>query len=115
MKSSREPKKTIDVKAKPTQAIKYKIYSQGESSFGYWIIPMIILVILGLLYIAFVILLNTSTSDSAVKSNQLPSIKIDNPFSNSNLFENRERAGAKIDLNLTSWGKQEPITPPQKE
>lgn len=115
MKPAKEPKKPISVQTRPAKGVKYKIYSQGESSFGYWIIPMIILLILGLLYIGFVFLIKSGSLDSDNTKTQLPSIKIDNPLSNSNLFENRLRAGTPIDLNSTSWGKQIPITPPPKE
>jgi len=104
-------KKQIVEKPKVTPKDKYQVIkSAADSSFGYWIIPLVVVILIGLTYIATTLLTRSG-------SEFLPENKQDKPKDYSidkfDFNDNRSRAGEPIKLDETTWGRTDPLAPPQ--
>lgn len=97
-------KKDEEVKLKKNY---HAIDPTKESAFGYWIIPLIALIIIGSIYVYLSVADNLLKKPAAVKREA--DNLIENPFQNSEMFKNRSRSGAPLDFNEAAWGKENPF------
>lgn len=104
-------KKKIAEKPKVVPKDKYQfINSTADSSFGYWIIPLVVVILIGLAYIAITLLTRLGSELLPdTKQNKSKDYSIDKFDFN----ENRSRAGEPINLDETTWGRTDPLAPPQ--
>ena len=106
----KEPEKTQKIEKKLKKEKYQVIRSSSESSFGYWIIPLIAIILIAIIYILIILFmrsdfnLSQTTTNRATKNYSLENLNINN---------NRTRAGAPIDVNETTWGRSNPLAPPE--
>lgn len=96
-------------KAKKVQ--NYQIFkSNKESSFGFWLMPMITLILIGAIYIYVII---WQSQDSLLSDQSTPRQTTANSLTNNldDLLDKREHAGPELDLNEATWGKSDPFLP----
>lgn len=104
-------KKKIEEKPKIQKSDKYQVMkSASDSSFGYWIIPLVALLLIGIVYI--IMTLTTRTNFDFSLTTKKESTK-DYFFNKIDLNENRTRAGNPINLDETTWGRTDPLAPPE--
>lgn len=104
-------KEKIAEKPKVIPKDKYQVIkSTADSSFGYWIIPLVVVILIGLTYIATTLLTRSSAellpSTTQDKSKDYSIDKFD-------FNENRSRVSEPINLDETTWGRTDPLAPPE--
>lgn len=104
-------KKKIEEKPKVIPKDKYQVIkSTADSSFGYWIIPLVVVILIGLTYIATTLL--TRSSFELLPSTTQDKAK-DYSIDKFDFNENRSRASEPINLDETTWGRTDPLAPPE--
>lgn len=88
---------------------KYRVVRlSSESSLGYWIIPLSIVLIIGITYVVTILFLKVNSGPS------LTSDKIttkDFSLDKLDLNKSRSRVGEPINLDETNWGRADPLAP----
>ena len=89
------------------QPKKYIIYdSARESSFGYWILPLITLIVIGCGYIYLRLALDFDDTATTKKSEK---ILIEDTTINEDLLDSRKRSGLPLNFQELKWGKVNPF------
>lgn len=98
------------VKVQKSKKDPYKIYQASrEASLGYWIIPLITLIIIGLFYIFLTY--QAGSRDQEAISEEMNKLEIKANQNIDNIIESRSHFGPLLNLNELPWGKDNPFTP----
>lgn len=104
-------KKKIEEKPKINKSEKYQVIkSNADTSFGFWIIPLLAILLIGIIYIIMTLMTRPDFGSSPTNNKDFAK---NYSFKTINLNENRARAGNPIKLDETTWGRTDPLAPPE--
>ena len=94
--------------AKKTKKNIYKVYQANqEAALGFWILPLIALIFIGLFYIFLTFSSRSGISSS--NSNEMPNLEIKSNLNLDDVTESRINLGQPLNLEEIPWGKDNPF------